>query len=484
MPSSRSLVASGHAEVTAAARVVLEAGGNAFDAAAAAGFASTVAEPMLASLGGGGFLLARTVDGEEDLFDFFVDTPGRGRDPDATPDFEPISVRFSNAVQEFHVGLGAAAVPGCLAGFLHVHERLGTLPLADVVAPAIRLARDGVPLSPFQAHVLDLLRPIVRLGPQMRELFAPGGNDLGAGDRFVNPALASFLEGLPYSADAFYTGSIGADLVERMDAAGGLLSTEDLAAYRVIERRPLAFEYHGTRLLTNPTPSVGGELIAHGLEHLEGVDLGAPGSARHLAGIVGAMEAQVRRRAESARGGPTFPRGTTHISVIDGDGNAASLTLSNGEGSGYVVPGTGVILNNMLGEDDLHPEGFHRDPPGIRIGSMMAPTLGVADGRVRLALGSGGSKRIRTALLQVLVARLHYGLPLRDAIEAPRLHLDERLEIEPGHTRDAVSALAAHDPNVWRARSMYFGGVHAVATPDEAVGDARREGSAWVEGRS
>ena len=479
VPNPRPLVATGHPDVTAAARDVLLAGGNAFDAAVSAGFASTVAEPTLSSLGGGGFLLAHRPAGRDVVFDFFVDTPGRGRGPASEPHFEPVGVRFPGADQEFHVGLGAAAVPGCLAGLLRVHEALGRMPLGAVVAPAIALARNGLTVSPFQGYVMDLLRPILTLSRDIRALFAPGGRPLKAGDRFENRALADFLDALPESADAFYRGSIATALEQQMDDADGLLTRADLEAYRVIERRPLAVEFRGRRLLTNPAPSVGGRMIARGLAWLEEARLGTFGSPHHVRTLAEAFSKLEQLRVDPD-GLPEFPRGTTHISVMDAAGNAASLSLSNGEGCGYLVPGTGVVLNNMLGEDDLHPGGFHRDPPGIRIGSMMAPTLVLDDDRPVLALGSGGSKRIRTAIVQALVNVLAFDMPLESAIHAPRMHLDTRLEVEPGFSDAALADVHRYDPNVWSERSLYFGGVHAVASPDAAVGDARRGGDAWV----
>ncbi|HJR24214.1 MAG TPA: gamma-glutamyltransferase, partial [Acidimicrobiales bacterium] len=188
----------------------------------------------------------------------------------------------------------------------------------------------------------------------------------------------------------------------------------------------------------------------------------------------GAVGAELARRRSTG--------GTTHVSVRDGDGNVATMTSSNGEGSGWVVPGTGVIANNMLGEDDLFPGGFHTAPAGERVSSMMAPSLVVGpDGDVLLALGSGGSKRIRTALLQVLAGAVDQVRPLVDAVEAPRLHWDgEQLHAEPGWSEEALAALEARWPVTrWAARDLYFGGVHAVA-PGAAAGDRRRGGDATV----
>ena len=192
-----------------------------------------------------------------------------------------------------------------------------------------------------------------------------------------------------------------------------------------------------------------------------------------------------RRRAAQLAGTPQQPstsRGTTHVSVADDEGNIAAMTTSNGEGSGDLVPGTGIQLNNMLGEDDLHPGGFHAAPPGVRVSSMMSPTVVFGpDGRPGLVLGSGGSKRIRTAILQVICAVVDGGLDVGTAVNAPRLHWDtDHVEAEPGWDPTLIDALAARWPvNVWPELDMYFGGVHAVSSTG-ASGDPRRDGSAHV----
>ncbi|MBX3287102.1 MAG: gamma-glutamyltransferase, partial [Actinobacteria bacterium] len=190
----RGIVAAGHTAAADAAAAVLDAGGNAFDAAVAAGFASSVCEPGFTSLAGGGFLLARPAGEPDVLFDFFVDTPGRGRaDGAPEPVFEEVSVTFAAATQTFHCGPGSVAVPGVLAGYLHVHRRLGRLPLADVVAPAARLASDGVAVSATQAHDLALLEPILARTAASRAIFLPGGHLLAQGDVLRNPDLGRFL---------------------------------------------------------------------------------------------------------------------------------------------------------------------------------------------------------------------------------------------------------------------------------------------------
>lgn len=492
-------VASGHPATTAAAVEVLELGGNAIDACVAAGFAASVAEPTLTSLGGGGFLLARTAEGEEVVFDFFVDSPGL-EEPGAssTPatssaastasaralDFEEVVVRFTGADQGFHVGLGSVAVPGCLAGWLHAQRRLGRLPVEAVVAPARRLAEHGVEVNAQQAYLLRILAPILTRTPEAAAIVAPAGRALAEGDRLVNPALAEFLAHL--DPRGFAEPGLARRIDEAMRAGGGLVTATDLAAYRVVEREPLVVAWRGHRLLTNPPPAFGGELVALGLLLLEErPDWPAPvGSVAHATALAEAMVATDDIRTaglvttELSRRRSTG--GTTHVSVRDGEGSVATMTTSNGEGSGWVVPGTGVIANNMMGEDDLHPDGFHGAVPGQRVASMMAPSVVVgADGAAQLVLGSGGSKRIRTALLQVLAGAVDQRRELSEAVGAPRLHWDgDRLHVEPGWSDEVMEVLGARWPlHRWEHRDLYFGGVHAVSI-GAAAGDPRRGGSA------
>jgi gamma-glutamyltranspeptidase/glutathione hydrolase len=406
--------------------------------------------------------------------------------PDAL-DFEEVVVRFSGADQGFHVGRASVAVPGCLAGWIHAHRRLGRLPLDEVLAPAVALADEGLELNAQQAGLLLLLEPILTRTPEAAAIVAPGGQLLGLGDRYANPALAAFLSSL--DERGFAAPPVATAAADDMRRGGGLLTVEDLVSYQVVERAPMAVSWRGHRLLTNPPPAFGGELVALGLLLLEErPDWPAEhGSPEHAVALAEAMVATEGVRAAGAVGAELTRRratgGTTHISVSDSDGNVATMTTSNGEGSGWVIPGTGVIANNMMGEDDLHPRGFHAAPAGERVASMMAPSVVVdVDGTARLVLGSGGSKRIRTALLQVLAGAIDQGRPLSDAVEAPRLHWDgERLHVEPGWSEAALAALDARWPVVrWDQRDLYFGGVHAVVPGEAAAGDPRRGGAALL----
>lgn len=500
---TKSVVATGHKLVSKAAADILLMGGNAFDAVVAAGFAGAVAEQTLTSLGGGGFLLARTGGEsgppEEIFFDFFVDTPGRGLQQMPEPHFFPVNIDFGGSGQIFNVGMGSVAVPGTLKGLLHVHGRLGRISLGEVLQPAVELAR-GHRLNDFQAMFLKMLHPIMTLTRTGRDLYEPGGRYLQVNDLLINTDMADFLINLAEDrGESFYCGDIARQVEEDMKDGQGMLTFEDLSSYQVIERKPLAVKYRDHVLMTGPPPSLGGSLIALSLSLLERMEpLDQWGTSRHLLRTTGLMQEVERLREqglatpeaiqaflhngpvdksiESIRG---FSRGTTHISIADHDGNVASMTCSNGEGSGYFAPGTGIMLNNMMGEDDLHPAGFHTSPPGQRVTSMMAPSVVLKDSEVKLVLGSGGSKRIRTAMSQVLSQIIDFKRDVDVAVHAPRLHWDgEVLQMEPGFSQETVNEVAGQVPvNLWEERNVYFGGVHTVVPGETGVGDPRRGGA-------
>lgn len=471
-------VAAGHPATVDAAAEVLQTGGNAFDAAVAAGFAAAVAEPVLSSLGGGGFLLARTGAGDEVLFDFFVDTPGRGVPADVQPRMVPVTLRFGAADQVFHVGHGSVAVPGCLPGYLHVHQRLGRLGLDQVVAPAVRLATEGVSLGADQAAIARLVDPILTLTEAGRRRFHPGGAPLSHDAVVTDPVLGALLEDIGAGR---VRGFADPDIAGRIEAVaraeGGLLTAADLAAYRVHEREPLVARYRDARLATNPPPSSGAVLVARALAALEADeplrDLDSPAAVVDLVGALAAM-------TRDPDAGPLATRGTTHVSVVDADGNLAAMTTSNGSGSGVHLGDTGVLANNICGEEDLLPVDEGRLPAGLRVGSMMAPSLLDRPHRPTVVFGSGGSERIRSALAQTIVRLVDEGRDLADAVLAPRVHLDGAgtVQVEPGWSAAAVEAVAARWPvNRWTVSDLYFGGVHAVATDGQHVGDPRRGGA-------
>jgi gamma-glutamyltranspeptidase / glutathione hydrolase len=497
----KSIVASGHPLVSEAAAIVLKEGGNAFDAVVAAGFASSAVESALNSLGGGGLLLGHSAaTGQNLFFDFFVDTPGLGLENLVEdPHFFPVTVEFSGSRQDFNVGLGSVAVPGTLKGLLHIHKRLGYMDLAEVIAPAVQLAKSHR-LNKKQAYFLKLLYPIMSLLPEGMAIYEPDGHYLQEGDQLVNQQLAAFIEDVASDGgENFYCGEIAEKIGCEMKEKDGLLTRADLAAYEVKERSPLTVSFRDYELFTAPTPSMGGALIglSLSLQSLYGLPEYEFGTGEYLLHTTGLMK-EVERIRESGfsnardlknflnskEGGKgvekirMFSRGTTHISIADKKGNCAAMTCSNGEGAGYFAPGTGVMLNNMMGEDDLHPDGFHSSPPGQRVGSMMSPSLLVKGDDVKLVIGSGGSKRIRTAVTQVLGQIIDFNRPIQESVDAPRLHWDgEVVQVEPGFAAAGVELLKKQvEVNEWQAQGVYFGGVHAVIPGKEGAADQRRGG--------
>lgn len=481
------MVAAGHAVTAAAGAQVLRAGGNAVDAAVGAMLMSFVAEPLLTGLGAGGYLLVEGFDAEPTLLDFFVAAPGHGRAPDAPARaLLGVDVDFGDAVQTFHCGPASVGTWGVVPGMSAALERWGSLGFADLVGRPVALAREGVTLNQPQGYVSELLGGILTSTPEGAALFAPRGRVLGPGDRFVWPDLADALERLGADGpEPFTTGEIARRVQGWLEERGGVVTVEDLERYAPVAREPLRIDYHGRQVLVNPPPNAGGILIGHALALLQrSADVGP-------ARLVEVMEEVQQGRTLAFVGGldePGFHEtyfasrlgSTTHISVIDGEGRACAVTCSNGEGSGVVVPGTGMHPNNIMGEEDLNPFGFHTFPAGRRMPSMMAPTVVIGEHGVELVLGSAGSNRIRSAIVQTVVGVVDRGLTASGAVDAPRLHFeDDTVFAEPGVD---VSGLSERTVQSFRARNLFFGGVNAVQrSPSGALtgaGDPRRGGAA------
>jgi len=511
-PTHRGVVAAGHrASAQAGARILAE-GGSAVDAAIAAAFAGAVCEGPLTGPGAGGFLMVAEPGRTPVVLDFFVAVPGLGPDGERLDpaDLDAFTVPFGDAEQVFHIGPASIAVPGMLQGLFAAWERFGRMSLPELVAPGVELARTGVVIGPRSAFLFRILGEMLCFTPDAAAVYAPVGSLLGEGEVFRNPALAETLEELGRTGAASMGpgGWLAERIIEGVAAAGGLVTATDIAEYRVIERRPLEARFRGRTVLTNPPPSSGGVLIAAALSHLGGRPVARDVVARYR-NLVRAgefanslrTEAFAQRLHEVADHGLTDwakiagtgqglpvtrgPNGTTHVSVIDRDGMIASLSSSNGTASGVMVPGTGFLLNNMMGEEDLNPGGFGSMSPGMRMTSMMAPTI-VMDGvRPCLGLGSAGSNRLRSAILQTLAGIIDDDLPIDRAVARPRVHPERGgIDVEGGVPDQVPAALEAEGCLVrrWSGLNLFFGGVSAVGWQHDelqAAGDPRRGGAAY-----
>ncbi len=521
----RAAVAAGHALTARAGADVLERGGNAVDAVVAAGAMSWAAEPGLTGPCGGGFLMVRPARGRARVVDAFTAIPGQnlpgGR---RLAEVERVLVPFDEqTTQEFHIGAAACAVPGVLAGLRAVHRRFGSMPWRDLLLPAAGAADRGVPSSGGQYAVLIAIGDILRHTPEVSEVFWPGGALVAEGEPVRQRDLAATIERLADRPEELYTGDLARAMVDHQRETGGRLTMADLAAYRPVWRRPLLVPYGRHVIATNPPPSSGGVLIGHMLSVLEGVPgPRPPGRARTLRAYAETMRAAARMRTgtftrllyrgglarhmlapeaiEASRAavvaalaGEPAPAlavpsdaGTTHVSAVDRDGNACAFTASNGCHSGVIVPGTGLHLNNMMGEEDL-AAGRHM-PAGSRLTSMQAPSMAASDGDLELVIGSSGSNRLRSAIMQVAVNVLDHRMSARDAVDHPRVHVEgDRLDCEGGLDEAELEVLERWGERLNRFESLnlYFGGANIVSVRDgrtEAAGDPRRDGDGIVLG--
>ena len=476
-------IAAGHEYTARAAALLLEDGGNAFDAAIAAFFASFVTEPCMSSPGGGAFANIFTATGQSLFLDCFCQTP-HSKQLQGPVDFEPMVVDFGSTSETFYVGMGTIAVPGIIAGIDYIHQHFATRPLSVLVQPALELAREGVEMNDFQNFDIRVLEVIMTREEECRNIFYPDGKALPVGSTLRMPALADYLEYLVKTGKReFYEGEFARQLVADCQARGGYLTREDLARYEVNVSKPLQFKYRNRTVLTNPLPSVGGTLLGLMLRKLETAYQGhyPPASPGHVQTLQQIFDEVYRIER-------TLPNlnkkwgSTSHFNIVDRAGNAINITMSNGEGCGYMVPGTNVMLNNMLGEASLLPNGLHSWIPDTRLSSMMSPTLVLdALGQLEIALGTGGGSRIPAAIAQVLHYLIDFELPVAEAVAAARLHQEHgELNLEPdlvGQHRPQPDLKVVN----WKEPAMFFGGVHSIqrqGTAFHAAADDRREGYA------
>jgi gamma-glutamyltranspeptidase/glutathione hydrolase len=459
--STRAAVAAGHPATSEAAAEILSEGGNAADAAAAAGLASCVAETVMTGIMGGGHAIwLDAASGKASLLDFFVNVPGLGAAPRELRLLE-LDVPFGEQLVHYSVGIDSCAVPGVPAGLDELWQRHGTLPWPRIVEPALRLARDGVAVPPAHASCLAMLEPVMTMR-EGADAYAPGGKLLRAGETLRHQGLERAIETVAFEgARTFYRGTLAEALLELVRERDGLVTRLDLEAYRPVWRDPVEVAFAGARVLTRS-----------GLARLAPV-LGRLPALRH------ASEAERAVALTEALAAPDAEGDTTSFAVVDAEGNACVLTSSLGLGSGDWLPGFGVHLNSMLGETDLLVGPLE---PGQRMQSMMAPTVTLDGDGLVLAAGAAGGTRLRSAMTQVLAAVLDEGLDPQAAVDRPRLHpTPDVVHLEEGWSDEAALTLQASGRAVrrWTSRHHYFGGVNVVGRLGPGA-DPRRSGLALV----
>ncbi len=507
---ARVAVAAPNATAARAGAGVAAEGGNAVDAAVAATLVTLVSEPGIVSLAGGAFLTIAPTDGSDPVtVDGYVEMPGRGLPGSAFGKGVRHVETGYGGYTAMTVGHGSAATPGVLAACELAHRLYGRLPWRVVVEPAADVARAGFALGAASDYYFQFSRELI-FGDDpatAAALHHADGTPIRAGELVRIADLAEFLDRVAAEGSAaLYRGDVARGLAADMAEAGGLVTEADLAAYRPVVRRPIAVELGDWRLATNPPPAIGGPVLAAMLLLLDGRPAGRWGDDDlvHLVRVFRAVLAHraeeldvAQDRAEAGRrllddvvaGGQSWlgvAPSTAHVSAVDADGGGCAVTASSGYGSGVTIPGTGVWLNNCLGEHELNRGGLHSLAPGERLASNMAPTVGRRSDGAVLAVGSPGADRITTALAQVLASFAHGGYDLTGAVDRARMHVrrtpdgTEVLEHEEDLAMPPLPADVELPRHAHHARSMYFGGVGAaLGEPGgrlQAAADPRRAG--------
>ena len=479
------MVVAAHPLAAAAGITMLGRGGNAVDAAVATLAALSVVEPFMSSIFGAGFMLIRLPSGETIALDNYAVAPGAAR-ADMYEPLPPAGGLYNTVASKNDIGHLAVAVPGALAAYAMAVQRYGRLPWATVLGPAIGLAAEGYPATPYLVDAVRTEADALSRYSDSAKIFLPGGRLVEAGAIIRRQEYAETLRQVAAEGpDALYRGDLARTVVADMERSGGLITMEDLAAYRVLERTPIRGTYRGYEIVAMPPASSGGIALVQMLNLLEGFDVREAGfgSARSIHLLAEALKiAFADRRAylgdPSAAGNPptwlTDKRYaamrrpeiganragapspgqadalegncTTHVSTADAEGYVVSTTqtLNHLFGSRVTVPGTGMLLNNCMRLFDPQPGFPNSVGRGKRMLSSMTPAMVFKDGKPFLAVGSPGGTRIIAAVLQVIVNVIDHGMSLQEAVEAPRVHTgteNEGLLMEPGFAAETLSAL-------------------------------------------
>ena len=491
-------LAAGSGCAVAAARQIADQGGNAVDAAIAAILVAATTEPGVTALGGGAYLTIWPPDGLPVTIDGNVEMPGRDGIP-PSPDLDSVHMEYGGGVTTL-IGNASIGTPGAIAACGRARDRFGSLPWKTLMQPAIDTARSGFPLSmACWSYLQYAAEPIFSRSKEGRKLLLdPDGGIKPAGTRICRPELADSLEIIAREGPgSLYTGSLGRRIAEDIIKSGGILSETDLACYEAIERDSLTVELKGWKIAGNPPPAAGGTSLAAMLLLL-GKNAESDRDRRSVLLDVQREVMQLRERMatlvdpgpeafaylEKTARGISAPN-TVHISAIDKRGLACAITWSAGYGSGLMPGGAGIWMNNCLGETELNRRGILADPPGTRVPSNMAPTIARNENGSIVTIGSPGAERITTALLYTLYYVIFESLPLAEAIEKPRAHVEQTaaglsIACEPGATDDDTSLPLRH----FDQPDMFFGGVTAAARLADgsliAAADPRRTGATLV----
>lgn len=498
------MIVTNHPLASAAGAEMLGAGGNAVDAAIAALFTLTVVEPMMVGIFGGGVAHIRMQGGDHVVLDGLSAAPLAARPDlyrplsDTPPDYMKVADR------ENEIGPRAVATPGALRGWCDALQRYGTLPLALVMAPAIRHAEQGFVVTPYLANCIAEAAPELARDPEIARHLVPGGTPLQAGARLVMADYARTLKSIAADGpEVFYAGALADVIAEHMVRTGGLITRNDLAAARTIARAPVSGSYRGHRIFGPPPPSAGGVHVIQMLNILEGYDIAGMGfgspEASHLLGEV--LKIAFADRA-AATADPAFvsvpvdqltskdyadtrralidsgktgayhagvasgeSANTTHVSVMDAAGNIVSSTQTiNGLfGARFMIPGTGIIPNNYMCLFDPHPGHALSIAPGKRVTTSMAPTIVMQGDAPTLAIGLPGGLRIFGCVMQGLVNLIDHKMTLQEAVEAPRLWTQgQEIEVEEGYGAACIQGLRAKG---WQVQVVPHvgGGMAAIA---------------------
>ena len=506
------IIASDARVVVDAGAAVANRGGNAVDSAIAATLSSMCTNLGIIAPGASGFITIWREGENPVTIDAYAEMPGRGLD----------SVKVGSGMKEAlfdygggtktMVGYGSVATPGIFAGLSLAAEKYGNLPWSEIVTPAQQQVAKGFPLSGVAAEYFSYTHQVI-FGwhpDSYRVIHKADGSHLQIGNQVKIPELARSLQLIAeQGVDALYRGELGEKITAEIQANQGLLTAEDLASYQAIERSPIIINLGDWQIATNPAPAVGGTCLAAMLLLMEKRALNCWNAAT-VKNIAEIQQAVLQYRSNYLEGATedkitqeaarllsmaakedwqqlTKSPSTIHISAVDSDGLACSISASSGYGSGVMAGGTGLWLNNSLGEIELHPQGLHDLAPGTRLTSNMAPTICRHDNGTVLAIGSPGASRITTAIAQVLFNFIDLKMSLEEAISSPRLHFEvfndlPTIAFETGLDVNALSIPSRQ----FEGLSMYFGGVQAAlyhpTSGLTAAADPRRTGViAWGE---